>query len=164
MSDRFIISDQSFDSRLIMGSAGYPNQQVMLDALAASGAELVTASVRRISLEGYAESLVDLLGEQYRMLPNTSGCTTSREAVLTAQLARPIVPTTQILLARLNAYYVGLNPAGQPALFQMDLSAGTPVAGGGVPFQLVAWGPDPSLVPLFGRKDNGDNRGDDRRL
>ena len=98
MQDPFIIADRSFGSRLIMGSAGYPNQQVMLDALAASGSGLVTASVRRISLEGYAESLVDLLGERYRLLPNTSGCTTVREAVLTAQLAREALGTNWVKL------------------------------------------------------------------
>lgn len=98
MTDKFVIADQSFDSRLIMGTAGYPNQQVMLDALAASGAELATASVRRISLEGYAESLVDLLGDRYRLLPNTAGCTTVREAVLTAELAREALESDWIKL------------------------------------------------------------------
>jgi thiazole synthase len=75
-------------SRLIIGSAGYPNQQILLDAIEASGAELVTASIRRIDLTGYPESLVDLLGERYRFLPNTAGCTTARDAVSTAELAR----------------------------------------------------------------------------
>lgn len=88
MSDSLTIAGQSFGSRLFIGTAGYPNQQVMLDSLAASGAELVTVSIRRISLEGYAESLVDLLGDRYCLLPNTAGCTTARDAVLTAELAR----------------------------------------------------------------------------
>ena len=60
----------------------------MLDAITASGAEVVTVSIRRISLEGYAESMVDLLGSDYVLLPNTAGCSTAREAVLTAKLAR----------------------------------------------------------------------------
>jgi len=98
MTDQFIIADTGFQSRLIMGTAGYPNQQVMLDALAASGAEMVTASIRRISLEGYAESLVDLIGARYRLLPNTAGCTTVREAVLTAQLARESLETDWVKL------------------------------------------------------------------
>ena len=50
MTDPFTIADTSFASRLIVGTARYPNQQVMLDCLEASGAELVTASIRRISL------------------------------------------------------------------------------------------------------------------
>ncbi len=98
MSDSLQIADQSFTSRLILGTAGYPNQQVMLDALAASGAEMVTVSIRRISLEGYAESMVDLLGGRTRLLPNTAGCVTRRDAVLTAQLAREALGTNWIKL------------------------------------------------------------------
>ena len=79
MTDPFTIAGTSFSSRLIVGTARYPNQQVMLDCLEASGAELVTASIRRISLEGYAESLVDVRGGRYRLLPNTAGCVTGRD-------------------------------------------------------------------------------------
>jgi thiazole synthase len=85
-------------SRLFIGSAGYPNQQVMLDAIAASGAELVTASIRRIDLSGYPESLVDVLAERWRLLPNTAGCTTARDAVLTAELARDALETEWVKL------------------------------------------------------------------
>jgi thiazole synthase len=98
MSDKLIIAQESFDSRLLLGTAGYPNQQVLLDALAAGGAELVTVSVRRISLEGYAESMIDLLGGRYRLLPNTAGCATRRDAVLTAQLAREALGTDWVKL------------------------------------------------------------------
>ncbi len=98
MTDPFVIAGTTLNSRLIAGTAGYPNQQVMLDSLAASGAELVTASIRRISLEGYAESLVDLLGDRYRILPNTAGCATVRDAVLTAELAREALDTNWIKL------------------------------------------------------------------
>jgi thiazole synthase len=64
MNDPFILAGRTLGSRLLVGSAGYPNQQIMLDAIAESGAEIVTVSIRRISLEGYAESVVDLLGGQ----------------------------------------------------------------------------------------------------
>jgi thiazole synthase len=70
----------------------------MLDAHAASGTEMVTVSIRRISLEGYAESMVDLLGGRCRLLPNTAGCATRRDAVLTAQLAREALGTDWIKL------------------------------------------------------------------
>ncbi|MFN4088603.1 MAG: thiazole synthase [Alphaproteobacteria bacterium] len=96
--DSLIIAGRSFGSRLLIGTAGYPNQQVMLDAVAASGAELVTVSIRRISLEAYAESLVDLLGGRYALLPNTAGCETRRDAVLTAQLAREALDTNWVKL------------------------------------------------------------------
>jgi thiazole synthase len=98
MDDPLIIAGTSFNSRLIAGTARYPNQQVMLEALEASGAELVTASIRRISLEGYAESLVDLLGDRYKLLPNTAGCVTARDAILTAELAREALETNWLKL------------------------------------------------------------------
>ena len=60
MADPLVIAGATFSSRLIAGTARFPNQQVMLDALEASGAEMVTASIRRISLEGYSGSLIDL--------------------------------------------------------------------------------------------------------
>ena len=86
-------------SRLFIGSAGYPNQQVMLDAIEASGAELVTASIRRIDLSGYPESLVDRARPSAGgLLPNTAGCTTARDAVLTAELARDALETDWVKL------------------------------------------------------------------
>jgi len=98
MTDPLVIADTTFSSRLIAGTARFPNQQVMLDALAASGAQLVTASIRRISLEGYSGSLIDLLGDKYRILPNTAGCVTARDAILTAQLAREALDTNWVKL------------------------------------------------------------------
>jgi thiazole synthase len=96
--DPFIIAGTTMASRLFVGSARYPNQQVMLDAMAASNPCMVTMSIRRISLEGYAESLVDLLGDRYPILPNTAGCVTARDAVLTAELAREALNTNWIKL------------------------------------------------------------------
>jgi thiazole synthase len=98
MDDPLMIAGTALSSRLLLGSAGYPNQQVMLDALEASGAEIVTASIRRVSLEGYAESLVDLLSGRCRILPNTSGCVTARDAILTAELAREALETDWVKL------------------------------------------------------------------
>jgi thiazole synthase len=93
-----MLAGECLASRLIVGSAGYPNQQLLLDALEASGTELVTASIRRISLTDYPESMVDLLGDRYRFLPNTAGCTTARDAVLTAELAREALGTNWVKL------------------------------------------------------------------
>lgn len=98
MSETFTIAGETIGSRLLIGSSGYPNRQIMLDSIEASGAEIVTVSVRRISLEGYAESMVDLLGGRYRLLPNTAGCATVRDAVLTAQLAREALDTSWVKL------------------------------------------------------------------
>jgi thiazole synthase len=55
-------------------------------------------SIRRISLAGYSESLVDVLGGRYRLLPNTAGCATAKDAVLTAQLAREALETSWVKL------------------------------------------------------------------
>jgi len=98
MSDPLIIAGREFGSRLFLGTAGYPNRKLMLDAIAASGTEMVTASIRRISLEGYSGSLIDLLGDKYRILPNTAGCVTARDAILTAELAREALNTNWVKL------------------------------------------------------------------
>jgi len=92
------IAGENFGSALMAGTAGYPNRQVMLDALSASGAEIVTVSIRRADLNAPRESLVDLLGGKYRLLPNTSGCATAKDAVLTAGLAREALGTNWVKL------------------------------------------------------------------
>ena len=92
------IAGESFGSALMAGTAGYPNRQVMLDALDASGAEIVTVSIRRADLSAPRESLVDLLDGKYRLLPNTSGCATAKDAVLTAALAREALGTNWVKL------------------------------------------------------------------
>jgi len=98
MADPLVIAGRTFTARLFLGTAGYPNRQVMLDAVAASGTEMVTASIRRISLAGEDESLVDLIGEKTHFLPNTAGCQTAKDAVLTAELAREALDTNWIKL------------------------------------------------------------------
>ncbi|MDJ0981232.1 MAG: thiazole synthase [Kiloniellales bacterium] len=97
-SDGLTLGKHSLESRLILGSARFPNQQVLLDALEASGAGVVTVSIRRVSLDGYAESMLDLLGGRCALLPNTAGCATARDAVLTAQLAREALETDWVKL------------------------------------------------------------------
>ena len=98
MSDPLIIAGQEFGSRLFLGTAGYPNRKILLDAVEASGTAMVTASIRRISLAGDDESLIDLLAGRVRFLPNTAGCQTAKDAVLTAELAREALDTNWIKL------------------------------------------------------------------
>ena len=98
MTDRFEIAGVPVGSRLLMGTAGYPNRASLMAALEAGGAEIVTMSVRRISLDGYEGSLVDDLGDRFRLLPNTAGCATVRDAVLTAELAREALGTNWLKL------------------------------------------------------------------
>src|SRR5215212_574768 len=95
-TDPLVIAGRTFHSRLFLGTAGYPNRQLMLDALVASGTEMATASIRRISLAGDDESLVDLIPKSIHFLPNTAGCQTAKDAVLTAELAREALETNWI--------------------------------------------------------------------
>ncbi len=97
-ANALVIADRRYDSRLLMGSGGYPNHQVMLDSLFAAKPALVTMAVRRLSLDSYPESLIDLLGEKFDLLPNTAGCSTVKEAVLTAQLGREALETNWVKL------------------------------------------------------------------
>jgi thiazole synthase len=97
-SDTLRIADRNFRSRLFLGTAGYPNQKIMLDALDASGAEMATVSIRRISLAGEEESLLAVLGDRVQLLPNTAGCHTAKDAVLTAELAREALGTNWVKL------------------------------------------------------------------
>ena len=96
MSDPLIIAGREFRSRLFLGTAGYPNRKIMLDAVAASGSEMVTASIRRISLAGDDESLADLIPKNIHFLPNTAGCQTAKDAILTAELAREALGTNWV--------------------------------------------------------------------
>lgn len=98
--DSLVIGDETFASRLIVGTSRYPNPQVLLDALEATGTELVTVAIRRVNVENPApESHLDLIQKGgYRVLPNTAGAYTAREAVLTAQLAREALDTDLIKL------------------------------------------------------------------
>ncbi|MFB6097837.1 MAG: thiazole synthase [Salinibacter sp.] len=98
--DALVIGEYTFSSRLIVGTSRYPNPQVMLEALEATGTELVTVAIRRVNVENPApESHLDLVRKGgYKVLPNTAGCYTAREAVLVAQLAREALDTDLIKL------------------------------------------------------------------
>src|ERR1700744_4197679 len=98
MSDPLVIAGQEFGSRLFLGTAGYPNRKMMLDAIDPSGTQMVTASFPRISLAGDDESLIDLFAGRVRFLPNTAACHTAKDAVLTAELAREALDTNWIKL------------------------------------------------------------------
>jgi thiazole synthase len=92
------IAGRSFSSRLIMGTGGAPSLDIMEGALLASGTELTTVAMRRIDPSAPG-SLLDLLDRlSIAVLPNTAGCYTSAEAVLTAQLAREALETSWVKL------------------------------------------------------------------
>ena len=98
-ADHLVIAGREFRSRLIVGTSRYPDPRTMLDALVASGTEMVTVAVRRVTLgDGSKENLIAMLRDRWSILPNTAGCYTAKEAVLTAQLAREALDTNWIKL------------------------------------------------------------------
>jgi len=98
--DELKIADKTFTSRMIVGSARYPNPQTMVDAIGASGAEVVTVAIRRLDLKAPPEeNILELIGrEKHFILPNTAGCFTAKDAVLTAKLAREALGTNWVKL------------------------------------------------------------------
>ncbi|MEI8134826.1 MAG: thiazole synthase [bacterium] len=100
ITDNLEIAGVRFSSRLILGTARYPNPQIMLDSLEASGTEMVTLSIRRHEVSNYfGESILSIIREKnFHLLPNTAGCFTAKEAILTAELAREALGTNWIKL------------------------------------------------------------------
>ena len=93
------IGDKEYQSRLIMGTSGYPNFDVMLRALEVAAVEIATVAIRRVKLSGSSENLFNMLRERgYTILPNTAGCYTAKDAVLTAQLACEALETDLVKL------------------------------------------------------------------
>ncbi len=94
------IGSYEFASRLIVGTGKYPSVEVMQQAHEASGTQFVTVAIRRINLdERSGKTLLDYIDRsKYTILPNTAGCYTAKEAVLTAQLARELLETDLIKL------------------------------------------------------------------
>jgi thiazole synthase len=89
-----------FSSRMLLGTAGYSSPDVLRQAVEASGAEIVTVSLRRESARARTGQgfwvLIEELGR--RVLPNTAGCHTAKEAIATAQMARELFGTNWIKL------------------------------------------------------------------
>jgi thiazole synthase len=93
------LGGRRFRSRLLLGTARYPSRAVLLEALEVSGTEIVTVAVRRVDPGNPTENLYDVLRERgYQLLPNTAGCFSAHDAVLTAELAREALGTQWIKL------------------------------------------------------------------
>lgn len=93
-------------SPLMLGTAGYPSPAILAEAFAVSGASIATVSLRREAGHGLGGGqdflrLVEGLG--VRLLPNTAGCHTAREAITTAQMARELLGTDWIKLEVIGA-------------------------------------------------------------
>ena len=91
LNQPLIIAGRIFRSRLIVGTGKFSSPEAMRDALAASGAEMVTVALRRADLSGKKDPFANILEfvdpEKYLLLPNTSGAMNAEEAVRLARLA-----------------------------------------------------------------------------
>jgi thiazole synthase len=99
--DPFVIAGRAMRSRLLLGTGGFPSLELLAEAIAASECELVTVALRRVGPDGARQrgSLVEVLSDAgVTLLPNTAGCHTARDAVITARLAREAFETDWIKL------------------------------------------------------------------
>ena len=98
LTDPLTIGDTTFGSRLLLGTGGFRSMESLAAAIEASGTELVTVALRRVD-PGQRGSIADVLATAgVKLLPNTAGCYTARDAVLTAKLAREAFGTEWIKL------------------------------------------------------------------
>jgi thiazole synthase len=97
-ADLLTIAGRTLGSRLLLGTGGFTSLELLSAAIRASGSELVTVALRRVDPAARG-SLIDVLADAgVRLLPNTAGCHTARDAVLTARLAREAFATDWIKL------------------------------------------------------------------
>jgi len=87
-----VVGPYTFKSRLLVGTGKYPDNESMKASLIESGADVITVAVRRAKLDvrGTGGSLLDHIGPQYQLLPNTAGCFTAEDALRTARLGREL--------------------------------------------------------------------------
>ena len=92
MNDKLVIAGKEFSSRLILGTGKYDSPETCLAALEASGTEIVTVAIRRLDLDNPDKPTeLDYIDwKKYAILPNTAGCKTAEEALLTARLGREL--------------------------------------------------------------------------
>jgi len=97
-ADELTIAGRTLGSRLLLGTGGFTSLALLGQAIAASGCELVTVALRRVDPASRG-SLIDVLADaRVELLPNTAGCHTARDAVLTAHLAREAFATDWVKL------------------------------------------------------------------
>lgn len=93
------IADKNFSSRLFTGTGKFAAPQLMVDAIRASGSELVTLAMKRVDLRAHNDAILQpLLDAGVTLLPNTSGAKNSEEAIFAAQLAREALGTNWLKL------------------------------------------------------------------
>src|ERR687893_1202621 len=117
-TDPLTIGGRELSSRLLLGTGGFRSLEAIAAAIEASGSELVTVALRRIdpAARGSLVDVLDAAGVQ--VLPNTAGCYTARDAVLTAKLAREALGTDWVKLEVIGDDRTLLPDA--PALLEAD--------------------------------------------
>jgi thiazole synthase len=96
--DRLVIAGETFSSRLILGTGGAPSLDALESAIQSSGTELVTVALRRVDPQAHG-SVLDVIERcGCRLMPNTAGCFTAHDAVLTAKMSREAFGTDWIKL------------------------------------------------------------------
>ncbi|MCS6991690.1 MAG: thiazole synthase [Chitinophagales bacterium] len=94
-----VIAGRTFQSRLLLGTGKFSSADIMVRAIQASGAELVTVAMKRVDVQRGAEDLGNILVSLgVQVLPNTSGARDAREAVLVAELGREALQTNWVKL------------------------------------------------------------------
>jgi thiazole synthase len=97
-ADELTIAGRTLRSRLLLGTGGFASMALLGEAIEASGCELVTVALRRVD-PATRGSLIDVLSDAgVELLPNTAGCHTARDAMLTARLAREAFSTDWVKL------------------------------------------------------------------
>ena len=120
MSDTWSLGELTLQSRVLLGTARYPNRQTLLDALDASTTQLVTVSLRRVAVDATQENLYEALrGRGMHLLPNTAGCFTADDAIRTAQLAREALGTP-LIKVEVIADHETLLPDGEQLLLACE--------------------------------------------
>jgi thiazole synthase len=94
----FEVGGRRWSSRLIMGTGGFRSLRSMEEAIEASGAEIVTVALRRIDMNASGSVIESLRRAGRFLLPNTAGCYTAHDAVLTARMARDAFETDWLKL------------------------------------------------------------------
>lgn len=124
---RFPIADLALQSRFFLGTAGYPSPSILQQAIAASGAEVVTMGLKRQLAHGGVpgDFYAQIRTTGARLLPNTAGCRTAAEAVALAQMARELFDTHWIKLEVIGDEYTL-----QPDPFELVQAATTLVREG----------------------------------
>ena len=117
--DPWQVGDVALRSRFLLGTARYPSPQVLCEAIVASGTQVVTVGLKRTLAAGGDNGFIAAIAQTLaqtgaRLLPNTAGCRTAREAVQLAQMARELYGTPWIKLE-----VVGDEHTLQPDMFEL---------------------------------------------